>query len=297
MRSAASVNSTCCGGQAVVGDLLGDQVLDRDLELLFLGIAGQLEHFHAIAQRRRNRIEHVRGRQEQHLRQIERHVEVVIAEAVVLLGIEHLEQRRRGIAAEVGAELVDLVEDEDRILRFGAAQPLDHLARQRADVGPAVAADLRLVAHAAERDAHELAPERVRDRLRQRGLANPGRAEEAEDRALDVGVELADRQVLEHAILDLLEARVIGVEHVLGALQIDRVLGPLGPRQRDQPVEIRARHRVLGGGDRHLRQPIELAQRFLLDRLGHAAGVDLRRAARRSPWPARRPRRAPSESP
>ena len=27
--------------------------------------------------------------------------------------------------------------------------------------------------------------------------------------------------------------------------------------------------------DRHLRQPIELAQRFLLDRLGHAGGFDL----------------------
>ena len=77
----------------------------------------------------RNRIEHVRRRDEQHLRQIERHVEVVIAERVVLLRIEHLEQRRRRIAAEVGAELVDLVEDEHRVLRLGAAQPLDDLAR------------------------------------------------------------------------------------------------------------------------------------------------------------------------
>ena len=47
------------------------------------------------------------------------------------------------------------------------------------------------------------------------------------------------------------------------------------PRQRHQPVEIGARHGVFGGGDRHLRQTIELAQRFLLDRLGHAGGVDL----------------------
>ena len=58
-------------------------------------------------------------------------------------------------------------------------------------------------------------------------------------------------------------------------LQIDRVLGALRPRQRDQPVEVGARDGVLGGGDRHLRQAIELAQRFLLDRLGHAGRVDL----------------------
>ena len=161
-RSPASVKVTCLLGEAVVLHLLGHQVIARDRELLLLGVAGQLEHFHAVAQRPGNRVEHVGGGDEQHLGQVERHVQVVIAEGVVLLRVEHLEQRRRRIAAEVGAELVDLVEDEDRVLRLGAAQPLDDLAGQRADVGAAVAADLGLVAHAAERDAHELAAERLR---------------------------------------------------------------------------------------------------------------------------------------
>ncbi len=106
-------------------------------------------------------VEHVGRGDEQHLRQIERHVQVVIAERVVLLRIQHLEQRRAGIAAEIGAQLVDLVEDEHRVLRLRAAQPLDDLPRQRADVGPAMAADLGLVAHAAERHAHELPLERA----------------------------------------------------------------------------------------------------------------------------------------
>ena len=55
---------------------------------------------------------------------------------------------------------------------------------QRADVGAAVAADLGLVADAAEREAHELAVERARDRAAERGLADAGRADEAEDRPL-----------------------------------------------------------------------------------------------------------------
>ena len=42
-------------------------------------------------------------------------VEVVVAEGVVLLRVEHLEQRRGRIAAEVGAHLVDLVEHEHRV--------------------------------------------------------------------------------------------------------------------------------------------------------------------------------------
>ena len=156
----------------------------RDLQLLFLGVARDLEHFHAVPQRRRDRIEHVGRRDEQHFGQIERHVEVVIAERVVLLRIEHLEQRRRRIAAEVGAELVDLVEDEHRVLRLGPAQPLDDLSGQRADVGAAMAADFGLVAHAAERHADELAAERFGNRPGQRRLADAGRPDEAENRAL-----------------------------------------------------------------------------------------------------------------
>ena len=44
----------------------------------------------------------------------------------------------------------------------------------------------------------------------------------------------------------------------------------------EQPIEVGARHRVFGGGRRHLRKPVELPERFLLDRLGHPGGLDLR---------------------
>src|SRR5204863_2219081 len=109
-----------------------------------------------------------------------------------------------GIAAEVGAELVDLVEDEHGVLRLRAAEALDDLAGQRADVGPAVTADFGFVAHAAERHADELAAERLRNRARQRRLADARRADEAEDRPLHVGVQLPDGEVLENAVLRLL---------------------------------------------------------------------------------------------
>ncbi len=41
--------------------------------------------------------------------------QVVIAEGVVLLGVENLEQGGRRIAPDVRTELVDLVEHEDRV--------------------------------------------------------------------------------------------------------------------------------------------------------------------------------------
>jgi len=59
----------------------------------FRRVAGQLEDLHAVAQRTGNGVEHVRRRDEEDLGQVERHVEVVIAERVVLFRIEDLEQR------------------------------------------------------------------------------------------------------------------------------------------------------------------------------------------------------------
>ena len=46
-------------------------------------------------------VEHVGGGDEQHVRQVEVDLEVVVAERVVLRGVEHLEQRRRGVAPPV----------------------------------------------------------------------------------------------------------------------------------------------------------------------------------------------------
>ena len=116
-----------------------------------------------------NGLEHVGGGDEQHVAQIERLAEVVVAERRVLLRIEHLEQRRGRIALEARRELVDLIEHEHRVARAGLAQALDDVAGQRADVGAPVAADLRLVVHAAEARAHELqvrAPARCSGRAR-----------------------------------------------------------------------------------------------------------------------------------
>ncbi len=186
----------------------------RDLDLLELGVAGQLQHFHAVAQRLRNRVQHVGGADEHHVRQVVLDVEVVILEGGVLFRVEHLEQRRRRVAAEVHRHLLDFVEQEDRVDRAGLLHHLDDLAGEGADVGAAVAADLGLVAHAAERQADELAVHRPGDRLGQRGLAHARRAGQRQDGGLRLLDQGPHRQELEHALLDLLEAVVVLVEHL-----------------------------------------------------------------------------------
>ena len=153
------------------------------------------------------------------LREVDLEVEVVVAERRVLRRVEHLEQRRRRVAAPVGAELVDLVEQDDRVHGAGVAQGAHEAARQCADVRAPVTADLGLVADAAEAHAHELAPEGAGDRLAERRLADAGRADQGKDGAaalvldLALAAELAHGQVLEDALLDLLQAGVVGLEH------------------------------------------------------------------------------------
>ena len=240
-------------------------------------------HLHAIEERAGDRLGHVPGRDEEDLREVELDVEVVVAERVVLRRVEHLEQRRGRVAAPVGADLVDLVEHDHRVHRPGVAQGADEPARERADVRAAMAADLGLVADAAERHADELASGRARDRLADRRLAGAGRADEREDRAgalvvLDAALlaELRDGDVLDDAVLHVVEARVVGVEHLARVLGIEPLLGALAPRDGEQPVEVVADHGRLGRLVAHALEPRELLVGLLEHVLGHLGLGDLR---------------------
>ena len=245
-----------------------------DLDLLLLGVAGELQHFHAVAQRLRNRVQHVGRADEHHVRQVVLDVEVVVEERVVLLGIEHFEQRRRRVAAEVHRHLVDFVEQEHRVHRPGLLHHLDDLAGEGADVGAAVAADLRLVAHAAERQPHELAVHRARSTWRARSC-RLREARERQDRRLRLLDQRADGEELEDAVLDLLEPVVVLVEDLLGALQVAALLGLLVPGHGDQPVEVVARDGGLRRHRRHRLEALQLLDRLLLDLLRHLRLLDL----------------------
>ena len=204
----------------------------------------------------------------------------MVAEGRVLSRIEDLEQGRSGIAAEVGAELVDLVEEDHRVHGAGVAQGAHEASRHRADVGATVAADLGLVADAAERHAHELAAEGVRDRLAERRLADAGRSDQREDHAalavlnLALLAELAHGEVLDDALLDVVEPGVVGVEDRPRALDVAGLFGVRAPRHLEQGVEVGAD----GGRLRALRaglEPVELAGGLLACLIRHQRLVDL----------------------
>ncbi len=113
-------------------------------------VAGELNDLHAVLERRGNRVHDVRGGDEHDLREVVLDVEIVIGERVVLLRIEHFEECRRRIAAEVHRHLVDFVKEEHGIDRAGLLHPLNDLTGERADVRAAMSADLCFIANAAE---------------------------------------------------------------------------------------------------------------------------------------------------
>ena len=193
-----------------------------------------------------------------------------------------------GIAPPVVAELVDFIQHEDRVVGAGPTNRLDDAARHRADVGAAVSADFRLVAHAAERHPGQLSSQRPCDRLRQTRFADARRPDEAEDRlAVEFGgaalafggghlpLQLAHRQVLENAVLDLLQIVVILVQDLARLGHVDLAFGALVPGQRRQPVEVGLDHPVLSGGGWQLAQAVELAPGLLGGLLRHAGLFDL----------------------
>src|SRR3546814_16070793 len=117
--------------------------------------------------------------------------------------------------------------------RPGLLEVGDDLARQRADIGPAMAADFRFVAHAAQRLAHEFAARRLGDAAAERGLADARRADEAQDRALQLVGARLHGEIFDDPVLDLLQREMILVQARLRLPAVGLALSLLSPIGRD----------------------------------------------------------------
>ena len=132
-----------------------------------------------------------------------------------------------------------------------------------------MAADLGLVVHAAQADPDEFAVHGPRDGLAKRGLADAGRADEAEDRRLALGRQLAHGKIFDDPPLDLVEPVMVLVENAARFGEIDRLLRRQGPGQLDQPIEIIADHAIFGRRLGHPLQAAQFATRLVVHLLGH----------------------------
>ena len=142
------------------------------------------------------------------------------------------------------------------------------------DVRAPVTTELGLVAHATEGDAHELAAER---RARPTRRATSCRRPEgptsariapapaaAPARRVDhaaLGAQLAHRQVLDDAVLHVVETGVVGVEDRARVTDVELLVGARAPRDLEHGVEPGADPPVLGALLAGALEPVDLARR------------------------------------
>ena len=136
-------------------------------------------------------------------------------------------------------------------------------------------ADFGFIAHPAQRNAHELASRCMPDGHGQRSLAHSRRPHEAQNRALRILHQLANRQKLQDPFLNFFEAIVLFVQNLFRSLNVSDFFRPLFPGHCEQPIQIIPADRGLRGHRRHELQPLQLLNGLLVDFLGHPGGVDL----------------------
>jgi hypothetical protein len=156
----------------------------------------------------------VAGSHKHHVAQVKIDLDIVITELVVLLGVQHLQQCAGRVAPEISPQLVDFVQQEQRIARANLGQALQHLARHRANIGAAVAANFGLVAHAAQRHAHVLAPGRLGNRLPQRGFAHARRTNQTQYGRLHFIHALLHSKIFQNTVFNLVQTVMIFIQTV-----------------------------------------------------------------------------------
>ena len=243
---------------AVLFQLLGHQIFRGNVELFLRRVAAERNDVHAVVERARNGGSVVCRGDKQHVAEVERQVDVMVLKRAVLFGIEHLKQRCGRIALKALTELIDLIEQDEGVIRARLLHSRHDATRHGADVGAAMAHDVRFVAHAAEGNTHVLAAGRLGDRARNGRFANARRADKANDLPRRLVRELAHGERLQKSCFNLFHAVMVAVENFLRAVEVQALLGARVPRQLKARFEVHAHNGALMRAVWHFGEAIAL---------------------------------------
>ena len=107
--------------------------------------------------------------------------------------------------------LVDFINENERVLSLTLLQRLDDSTRKSTDIGTSVTLDLSNIRQATNREAIVLSVQSARDRLSNTCLSNTRRSNEAQDLSLDGSTQFSDGNEFENAVLHILQTIVIFV--------------------------------------------------------------------------------------
>ena len=141
--------------QPMVLYLLRYEILLSNLDLLLLGISGNLDDLHSVKERSWNSLRGVCRSYEHHLGKVKRQVKVVVRKVLVLFRVENLQKRRCRIALKVCPYFIYLVKEENRVVGSRIFDRCYYSSRDGPYVRPPVPSDFGLVSHSAQGHSHE----------------------------------------------------------------------------------------------------------------------------------------------
>ena len=153
--------------QAVLFQLTRYQVAQSNLHFFIFSVAVQPHNLHPIPQRFGNVRLHIGGGDKQHLGKVKRHFQIMVAKSVVLGRVQNLQHSAGRVAPKIAGHFVNFIQQEKRIGGAGIFQILHNPAGLAANIGAPVAANFRLIMHAAQGEAHIFAVKRSGNGSRQ----------------------------------------------------------------------------------------------------------------------------------
>ena len=252
-------------------DLLGNEMTDGDLPFFLFGITRERDHFETIQQG----------------------PGIVCCELAVVMNMTFERSysprdsgpRKTGSVPDPGpreGRWKDLRENpcsscrshragRPGLDRFRLLHGLDDFSGQRSDIGPAMTADLSLVAHATEGDLMKFRPmERAMERASE-VLPTPGGPTRHR-----IGPWISRQTATARCSMIFsftVFNQVILVQNLLGHINVD-FLGPFGPRQVDHPIQIVTDDGRFSRHRGHHLQLLELRARLLGRLFGHSLALD-----------------------
>ena len=104
--------------ETIVFQFLWYQVTTGNFYLFFSNVTAHFNQFHTVEQGRRDCSQVVGCGNEHYFRQVVIHIQVIVVECIVLFRIQYFQHGRTWISTVVTTQLVDFIQDDDRIRCF-----------------------------------------------------------------------------------------------------------------------------------------------------------------------------------
>src|SRR5690606_32238765 len=136
------------------------------------------------------------------------------------------------------SNLVDFVDENERVLCLALLQGLDDSSGESSNISPSVTLDFSNVGKTSDTESVKLAVKSASYRFSNRSLSDTGWSDKAKDLALYATAKLSDSNELKDPVFDIFETVVILIEDSHGVLDVVVFGRALSPWNLRKPVKI-----------------------------------------------------------